>query len=301
MQNVSFLTGRTGLALLLALFSCSLPRTAPAGVDAEMGAYAGAANGTWFDGCSPPTSARVKYGGLGARARFHPLPQRLDPDELGYREPKAGREPTPTTARVDEDPPTAPPFSIERGVYFEGAFAVENRSFSQPDCVDVCPANDPSCTRCPNLPRSRWLGAGQAAVGYDAKGVGFGGGASIFPRFNSASTEKATVWVLPTLDLRLGRLDGFRMNFGIGTSRQLSVHRPGVVSIRASYTFQTGAELSAAGDVAYVFDDGTGTRVTLAGRFPFDPQFSLGGWGAMQTSTGSALPEGGFLVGWHPR
>lgn len=250
---------------------------APTEVDID--GYGGSTSGGWV--CGP--SADVKYGGAGGGVRVHPLsaPTSTEPGERPP--PPASSVPDPIEARAPERrEPMGEPHGLEIAA-FGGA---ESRSFKlrSPGGID-----DDDRT----VPPTRVLGAGRVEAGYDARYVGVRAGVVGFQRWAHNDARDPALLVLPTLDLRFGRLNNIYGGFGFGSWSTSTTFRPtGYLSLGfGDPTF--GVELR--GGAGFVFDGEGGFRGDLRAHYALDETFAIGAGVALQTDR--FLPEGtGFLI-----
>lgn len=212
-----------------------LPRSAvsaPAQVDVE--GYGGTGAGGWA--CGP--TARATYAGAGANVRVH-----LNDQPAAAA--GAGRVLEPEGASV------------------EVGGAAESRGYERLTCAgDPCGAEDV-------VPPRTLLGAGRAKVGHDARYWGVRAGALVYMAWDASTDRLPTGFVLPDLDLRVGRRVGFRGVAGFGGYDAPTLLRPGGY-LGFGYTdVERGWSFDMRGGLHEVFDRQLGVRGDVAFLYPF--------------------------------
>jgi hypothetical protein len=232
------------LALGVVGLTISAAERVGAGTPAELegGVYGGSASGRWT--CGP--SARVNYGGAGARGRvWLSEPQRLQIDE-------AVRRGTPPV-----------------GFHLGGGLAGEYRSYR------LIPCNQASCEpQDRQLPPEGMVGALSFTLGYDAPWLGFRAGMLAYQNYNAATDRRPTRILLPDLVFRAGRREKVHGEVGFGSYSIDTMLRPGLY-LGAGLPVGESVDLLGRLGVHQVFDDNLGFRGELVARFHLNPSTRL--------------------------
>jgi hypothetical protein len=236
---------RWTLVMLLALLVATAARRSGAStpVEVELAAYDGRASGGWA--CGP--TASVRYGGLGGVVRLHSL----------------------AASESAERSVTVGP-SARSGLAVTVGAAGEGRSFTLLGCATR------DCSGAGAIvPPGGIVGAAMARLGYDSEYVGFHGGALVWQRFaNNTDTRPTWQWV-PELLLRVGRLERFHADLGLGSYDVPTLLRPGAY-LGVVWAPTSGWECALHAGIHEVFDGELGVRGSLGFKAPLAERLQLG-------------------------
>jgi len=226
---------------------------------AETDVDTGAYGGSASGGWACGPSARANYGGVGAEVRVH------------------------TADAPDEGPVIAV------------AGAIEHRSYVRLDCKPG-PCRD-SLGEGATVPPPSTLGAASVKGGYDGKWVGFRLGALTWEHFSKADDRLPSLFVFPDCTLRIGPLESFRGEIGLGSYAMPTLLRPGAY-LGVAYAPARRWEIAVHGGVHATFDDGSGFRGDASLRVPLTDDLQVGGGFALSSGTRELPePEGRLLLG----
>ncbi len=231
-------------------------------VDVEGTTYGGAGSGGWA--CGP--NARAKYGGIGAQVRVSP-----------NAKPDAGLG--------------------EEGINFVVGAAVEHRDFSLVDCGNQAGC-DPAKT---TLPPPGVAFGSAVKVGGDTRWFGIHAGVLVWQNWGSA-TDRTPSWLwFPELQLRLGRMDRFRGELGLGSYDAPTLLRPGAwagIGVAPS----PGWDLALRAGLATTSGAGTsgGFRGDLTLKIPVTDVLQVALGVALSQGLSEVDPEGRVMLIVHP-
>jgi hypothetical protein len=234
-------------------------------VDIEGTTYGGSASGGWA--CGPDT--RVKYGGVGAEVRIHPTAR-----------------PEPGTNQAGDD-----------GIVLSVGGAAEHRAYAFLDCNQCSNAGT-------TVPPAGVVYGGTIKAGYDGRWIGVNGGLLLWQNLDTATDTSPTTNFFPELSLRVGPLDRFRAEIGIGSYGAPTILRPGlwagVVGV-----LDPGWELAFHESVEVATGAGAsgGYRSDLTLKLPVTRELQVGLGGALTAGglPGSVDQEGRVLLVAHIR
>jgi len=235
----------------------------PAQVDAE--GYGGSATGAWA--CGP--TARATYGGAGGRARIHLTNGKDDGDE--------------DSETVRREP-------VGASIGFGGG--LESRGYERLSTCEPQPCTDPA------VPRPRLLPAGHLNVGHDGRYWGLRAGVVSMAAWSESTDRLPTGYLLPDVDVRLGRRLGLHGAVGFGSYNVPTMFRPGAYAAVAYTEPERGWSVDFHAGPAMVFDNQVGFRGDLSLRYPFgivEP-----GAGFAVSSVKELGPEGRLFVSFRP-
>jgi hypothetical protein len=247
--------GRGVLAACFAVLIVSAARRggASGSGDVELGGYSGRSSGTWA--CGP--TAAVRYGGIGAQARVHPL---------------AG----------------AP--ERQHGLALTVGVAAEAHSYSLIACASGGCGGGGAV-----VPPRSVVAGGAGEFGYDDRYFGFHGGALAWQRFANGNDPAPTWSWVPQLLLRAGPLDGVHGELGLGSYDVATILRPGAY-LGLSWAPLLGWECSVHTGVHQTFDGESGVRASLGLRVPLAARVKIGFTLAASSGEGDSIQPEGQLV-----
>jgi len=249
-------------ALLLLLLSAVRPVGASSPADVELAGYDGMGSGQWA--CGP--KARVRYAGIGGRARFFPSESSTEGTTGGGRQPE-----------------------LEHGLAVTAGVAVEGRGYRLLACYD------PPCS----VPPESIAAGGFALLGYDGRIFAFHAGPLLWQRFVSSTDSHPAVNVFPDIEFRLGRVDRLSMDFGLGSYDAPTILRPGGY-LGLAWAVAPGWQCALHGGVHATFDGDLGIRASFHLRAPLTQHVQVGFGFAGSTGARDGIePEGQVLVDVH--
>ncbi|MCU0657676.1 MAG: hypothetical protein MUF64_21175 [Polyangiaceae bacterium] len=259
---------RTRFLLLLGVasmvYSAGEPAIAGTTGEVEGGLHGGTGAGNWA--CGP--SARLNFGGLGARGRVW-----LSPQEQ---------------AAVDEAVRTG---ALPRGFSVGAAAVAEARRYKLSAC-----RQDPCEGDARQVPPDSTVGAASISVGYDGEWVGARGGVLATQRFRRHTDRSPTLELLPDVALRVGKQQQLRGELGLGSYSIDTLLRPGLY-VGGTLPVSSTLELTARLGVHRVFDGSPGARLDLSSRWRLGGRAHLELAGGISEGEGSPHPHGRLLVG----